>query len=356
MDTVKRYKRAGLPAAYTSASRLVKRLRKKQTIAEVRQSLAGEPSYTLHRQVKYKFPRRRLIVGGPNCQYQADLVDVSNISSENDGMKYLLCVIDVFSKFAWVKPLRNKSGKTVALAFEYILDIEAKRAPFYCQTDKGSEFKSHYFQRVLRDRGIRYFVTENQETKAQTVERFQRSLQDLMHRHFTASSSRRYIEILPLLVKTYNTTEHSTVRMTPTQASKYANAEKVWANTYDRGKYKEKTKPKLKINDKVRISKAKRHFRKGYLGSWSEEIFTIRKIINTMPITYEIEDWDGEEIKGSFYEQELQKIKPPVYFDVEKVLKERKDPKTGSKSYLVKWRGYPSSLNSWVKDLIIKGP
>ena len=312
-DTVKRYKKAGLPASYTSARRLAKWLNRKEE--RVREDLLIEPSYTLHRPVVYKFQRRRVIVSCAFDQFQCDLVDVSGYSEENDGIRYLLCCIDVFSKYAWVRAVKDKKGQTVAVAMESILDA-AERVPLYCQTDKGSEFKARQFQRTLKDRGIRHFVTENDDIKAQTVERFQRTLQDMIHRHFTATSSTKYVKVLPLLVKTYNATEHSTVKMSPSEAKLDVNTEKVWHNVY---KHRDRKRPILKKGDIVRISKTRRQFAKGFTGHWSKELFAVKAVLNTTPVTYEIGEWKGgESISGTFYEKELQRVRPP-----KKVIKRR---------------------------------
>ena len=135
--------------------------------------------------------------------------------------------------------------------------------------------------------------------------------------------------------------------MTPVEASKKKNEPTVWRNLYpDRFKIHDLT-PKFSVGDKVRISKKKKTFEKGYTTRWTEEIFTITEIQNTDPITYKIEDLQGEKIKGSFYEPELQKTEQQI-FRIEKIIKKEK-----GKS-LVKWKGYSDKFNSWVdnKNLI----
>ena len=105
--------------------------------------------------------------------------------------------------------------------------------------------------------------------------------------------------------------------------------------------------PKFKVGDRVRISKYKNIFAKGYTPNWSEEVFVIKKVKNTVPWTYVINDLNGEEIMGIFYEKELQKTSREE-FRIEKVIKRK-----GDKMY-VKWKGYDNSFNSWIdkKDLI----
>ena len=106
-------------------------------------------------------------------------------------------------------------------------------------------------------------------------------------------------------------------------------------------------KPNFSIGDKVRITKKKKTFEKGYTTRWTEEIFTIVEVKNTLPVTYKIADLNGEEIQGSFYEPELQKTSQQL-FRIEKVIKR------GKKKSLVKLKGYSDDFNSWVdnKDIV----
>ena len=135
--------------------------------------------------------------------------------------------------------------------------------------------------------------------------------------------------------------------MTPAEASKKSNERKVFSNLYGDDIYGKISKPKYKLGDIVRIAKKKTIFDKGYTPRWTEEVFSISQVQYTDPPTYTITDTNGEEVRGTFYEQELQKTTQEI-FRIEKVIKTR-----GNKS-LVKWFGYPDSFNSWVdnKDLI----
>ena len=169
-----------------------------------------------------------------------------------------------------------------------------------------------------------------------------------MWKRFTVQNNTMYLDMLPKLVAEYNNTKHRSIGMTPVEASKKKNEGDVYLKLY--GKMKRTyTKPKFKVGGKVRISKYKRPvFDKGYTPNWTEEIFTVDKILYTNPITYKIKDELGEEITGSFYELELQKAVQDVY-RIEKGI--RRDARKGKAP--VKWSGYPEKFNSWVdlKDL-----
>ena len=184
--------------------------------------------------------------------------------------------------------------------------------------------------------------------KAVVIERFNRTFKNKMYKQFTVQANTQYLDMLPKLVKEYNNTKHSSIKMTPTEASKKKNQGIVYFNLY--GDMEQvSSKPKFKIGDNVRISKYKRKvFDKGYTPNWSEEIFKIDEIQHTNPITYKLKDLNNEEIQGSFYEPELLKAKQDV-FRIDKVI--RRDYK--KKQALVKWKGYSDEFNSWIpmKDL-----
>ena len=204
--------------------------------------------------------------------------------------------------------------------------------------DKGKEF----YNKEL----IELYSTENEE-KSSIVERWIRTMKEKMWKYFTDNNTNVYIDILPDLVEDYNNTRHSSIKMTPVEASKKKNELGVWRNLYPNHLDIININPKFSIGDKVRISKKKKTFEKVYTTRWTEEIFTIVEVKHTSPVTYKIADLNGEEIQGSFYEPELQKTSQQL-FRIEKVIKR------GKKKSLVKWKGYSDDFNSWVdnKDIV----
>ena len=298
----------------------------------------SELAEELHKPVRRKFKKRRVLVGGIDKIWTADLADMSALSKDNEGFTFLLLVIDKFSKYGWVIPLKDKKGKTVADALKTIFE---ERKPEKLWTDKGKEF----YNKDVKDL-IELYSTENEE-KSSVVERWIRTIKEKMWKYFTDNNTYTYIDILPDLVEDYNNTKHSTIKMTPVEASKKENELTVRRNLYpDRLKIYD-LRPKFSVGDEVRISKKKKTFEKGYTTRWTEEIFTITRIQNTNPITYKIADLKGEEIDGTFYEPELQKTSQQV-FRIEKVIEK------GKNKSLVKWKGYSDKFNSWVdnKNLI----
>ena len=256
-------------------------------------------------------------------------------------------VIDVFSKYGWIRGLKDKKTETVSKAFDDI--FKSKRKPQMLWTDKGSEFISKHFKDFLKREGIKLYHTENEE-KSSVVERWNKTMKNRMWKMFTVNNNTVYWDKLDKLVNDYNNTRHSSIKMTPVEASKKKNKSKVWSNLYGDLIYLKPGKSKFVVGDCVRISKYKRKvFDKGYTPNWTEEIFVIDKVLPTKPITYSIVDLMGEEIKGSFYDQELQKAKQQT-FRIEKIIRRNNKKKMA----LVKWSGYPDKFNSWVslKDLV----
>ena len=202
----------------------------------------------------------------------------------NKGFRFLLCVIDIFSKYAWVIPLKGKKGVSVVNAFQKILD-KSKRKPNKIWVDKGSEFYNSSFKKWLKDNDIEMYSIHN-EGKSVVAERFIKALKTKIYKYTTSVSKKAYISKLDdTVVDEYNNTYHRTIKMKPAD---------VKDNTYiDFKKEVNDKDPKFKVGDHVRISKYKTIFAKGYTPNWSEEVFVISKINNTVPWTYVINDLSG---------------------------------------------------------------
>ena len=256
-------------------------------------------------------------------------------------------VLDVFSKYGWIVPLKDKKGKSVAAAFKKI--FSEGRKPEKLWVDKGKEYYNKNVKELLNSEGIEMYSTENEE-KSSVCERWNRTMKTKMWKRFTAQNSTEYIDMLPGLVEEYNNTKHRSIGMTPVEASKKKNEGSVFLKLYGDMRTKG-VRAKFKVGDRVRISKYKRSvFDKGYTPNWTEEIFVVDTVVYTDPITYKLKDLSGEEIQGSFYEQELLKTEQPLTgpFRIEKIIRSRRDTRSGKMKFLVKWSGYPEKFNSWV--------
>ena len=294
----------------------------------------------LHAPIKRNFTRRRVITNHIDEIWASDLVEMQQFSKWNKGYRYLLMVIDVFSKYGWIVPLKDKKGESVAEAFKTI--FKEGRKPQYLWVDKGKEFYNKHVKDLLEKNGIHMYSTENEE-KSSVVERWNRTIKSKMWKQFTVQGNTMYLNMLPKLVNQYNNTKHSSIKMTPIEASNKKNEGTVYFNLYG-DMETSKQKPKFKIGDKVRISKYKRNvFDKGYTPNWTEEVFTVDKMEYTNPITYKVKDLRGEDIQGSFYEPELLKATQDVFRIDQVIWRNYK-----KKQALVKWKGYSDDLNSWV--------
>lgn len=291
----------------------------------------------IHKSSRKNFTRRHVLQKGINDTLQIDLVEMIPYASSNKGFKYMLTVIDIFSKKAFARPLKNKTAKEVTQAMKSVLH-EIGSTPKNVHSDQGKEFFNRDFQQLMKDKKINHYHTFT-HCKASIVERFNRTLKNWMWMLFSYNGSYNWINLLDGLLQRYNRTYHRTIKMAPNAVTK--RKEKLllrtvyaYVNVYKGHKFK--------IGDKVRISKFKGIFSKGYEPNWSTEVFTVDKIKLTTPVTYLLCDNNETPISGVFYEQELQKCASPDVYLVEKVLKEKGD------KLFVKWLGFSNEHNSWI--------
>ena len=270
-----------------------------------------------------------------------DLSDLPALTEDNDGYRYILCCIDVLSKYAWVLALKRKTGPVLLEALKKIIETSGRK-PKIIRCDKGGEFVNKHIKEYCRNHGIQLYLAQN-EVKAAIVERFQKTLKGYMWRYFTKNHTRRYVDKLQDFVYAYNHRIHRSIKRKPADVDE-SNVEEVRAVLYKKKKKKERFR--FAVGDAVRISKLKGLFEKGYEHNWSEEIFTVAKRFSRDPPVYTVKDSNKEPLTGTFYEFELQKVTQPEFYTVEKVLKEKGSGE--NKEYYVKWKGYPSSVNSWI--------
>lgn len=293
----------------------------------------------IHKDARKNFKRCSVLLKGIDDLWQADLIDIKNLSSVNKGYKYILIIIDCFSKYAWAVPVKTKTKSEITNAFKKILDSD--RVPNNLQTDLGKEFYNDEFHRLMKTKNINHYSTYSTK-KASIVERLIRTLKSKLYKNFSLVGNYAWIgKPLDNVIKTYNETVHTTTKHKPVDVN-YSNEHVVRENIVKAQKHLSSKKNKFNKGDCVRISKYKAAFKKGYTPNWSTELFTIAQIKNTNPITYHIEDSRKNRILGSFYEQELQKTKQPHVYLIEKIVK-----KKGNK-FLVKWLGLSESENSWI--------
>ena len=224
---------------------------------------SGVNNESLHKPIIRKFDKRKMYSSFKDNIWGVDLADMQLLSKFNEEIKYLLCVIDLFSKYVFVVRLKDKKEVSTVNAFQSILD-KSGRKPNKIWLDQGSEFYNHNFKKWVANNGISMYSTYN-EGKSVVAERFIRTLKNKLYKHMTAVSKNVYYNVLDDIVKKYNNTWHSTIKMKLKDVGKNNFTEYVEeSNEKD---------PKFKVGDRVRISKYKNVFAKGYVPNWSEEVF-----------------------------------------------------------------------------------
>ena len=303
-------------------------------------------SEELNKPIINKFPRKKIIVNYIDEIHSCDLVDMQKYSRMNKGYKYIFTNIDIFSKYAWSFPIKSKKISDIKPCFQKIFK---ERKPKFIWSDKESSFFSKEMLKFFEDHSIKIYYT-NSNLKSVIIERFNRSLRELMMKEFVKNDNTVWYDILPELIKKYNNRYHHTIKMKPIDVNK--TNEKHIKNTIYNYDITNKI-PKFKINDIVRISLKRRELFDKPTGNikWSEELFKIHSINKSNVITYKITDMNNEIIKGIFYEKELQlsKMKEDDLYIIEKIIRKNKD------RYFVKWRNYSNDFNSWIdKNDIVK--
>ena len=258
-----------------------------------------------------KIRRERIIPLYKDETWSADLIDKSSLSKYNNNYKFILTVIDIFTKYAWAIPLKNKSGLSITNGFKLVLGENPQggsesRKPEKLWVDRGSEFYNKTFKSLLKEygtgnaaSGIELYSTYS-DLKAVFIERFNRTLLHIINKPMFINGDGNWVNILNDAVLTYNNNIHSTINMTPVDAS----------NNPDKVKYTfnfKNIKPKFKVGDYVRNADKRNIFSKGYTSNWNRELFKVNEVLKTRPPTYKIEDINGEIIEGKYYEQELLK-------------------------------------------------
>ena len=232
------------------------------------------------------YPTNKTDVHHIDDTWSLDILDLKDYGPENNrGYRYVLVIIDNFSKYGWTVPIKNKNAQTIKDSFENIL-INSKRSPNLIETDRGKEFYKKIFQDFLNKDNIELY-SRNSLYEAVFAERFNRTIRDLLKKIVFERGDANWIGVLPTITKQYNNRIHSSTKLTPIQASLKKNEGYVYKNLLDK---REKVKPKFQINDLVRTADLKRTFSKGDTTNWSYKLYKITEIINDTIPSYKIDN------------------------------------------------------------------
>ena len=286
----------------------------------------------IHKPSFKRYKRRHVFALAPDDLWSADLVDMKNVETHNENIHFLLNIIDVYSRYGYSIPLKDKSSKTVLAAFKTI-----DRHPKLLWTDLGKEFFNKDFQAWCKEKDIHLYATTS-ELGSVFAERWNRTMKEAFYKNFSATQTKSYLPFLTRFVEHYNHTMHRSTKNTPDKLYNGGGVSKddIVINHDD-------IKPKLKINDYVRLNILKNTFEKGYTNRWTYETYKISGInVDADPPMYELEDLKGEKLHGRFYPGEIMETKVPFVKIIKDVLKTKKD------EVLVSYEGWDKKFNEWI--------
>ena len=274
--------------------------------AKIAEFLRKNVTHSVHRRIiKHKFPRRRIITRYPFQIFQGDLIEYSqsSFSYANEGNRFILILIDCFSKMVYARPVKRKSAEYMAMAFESIFN-EFDFFPNSLITDHGLEFFNSKVKQVLLTYGINhYYLKTKTKWKTAMAERVIRTIKNRLQKYFYKNKTKKWIDVLQQVVDNYNNTPHRTIGMAPSKVT-FQNSKEVYKKVF--GDTDLKVIPRLNKGDRVRLLREKTLFEKGYTPNWTEEIYVISAVRQKAGIVwYKVEKLNGEEVPGIKYYYQL---------------------------------------------------
>ena len=322
--------------------------------SDVDKNLKNNDIYTRFKQHRKSKKYSPIYVYRKRELFQSDVVFFTNkeFVDVNHGYKYLFTTIDVFTKMAWVYPMKDNKCKTVMECFKDILK-KCGDKPERLNSDRGSELICKQFAKYLKDNKIHHYLSYSLR-KCPVIERFNLTIQTLLYKIMKQNNSYEWVKYLDKAMKIYLNRNHRTIKMSPLEAEKDENEIKVRQTYFE--KYRKadmkKQKAKFSVGDSVRIYKERGTFHRGYNEDFTEEIFTITKVMKNLPVPrYKIREYNGDDVIGSFFQDELVHYNPPEFYEID-ILDTRGKGKR--KEYLVHYRGYPNTYDEWKKASDLK--
>jgi hypothetical protein len=333
-------------AAFSGVNRLwteaKKKIGKNVEKKDVQHFLEGHRTYTLMRPKRVRFKRSKTVAAGYFTDVQIDLADFQGIQRHNRGHRYLLVAIDVLSKFIMAAPVRSKKAEDVVEAFRKLIK-SMPMVPMRVFSDKGLEFKNKQMKELFDKEEIEKFEPTHSSVKASVCERAIRNIKMRLYRYFAEKQTLNWIDIVQKIIDGINHSVSRVHGMRPVDVN-FSNAQKVWRTIYGdelSTKKRKMVKPKFKPGDFVRMSRDKGIFAKGYLNNYDDEILEVDAVKDSRPRLYKVKDEKGEKFRGSFYGEEMARVRKDAEttYRIEKVYRKRTN-KDGTKDLLVKFIGY----------------
>ena len=349
------------PASFTSLAKLWHHIKgrsdkpAKLTRVKVKQWLSYQDTGSVHKPSRHSFPRERIIVSARDQAWDTDLADMGALRQHNDGVVFILVMIDLLSRYCWLRPLKSKKAHDVRDAIEDVF-TSSGRVPGRLRSDKGRELDNKLVKELLDKLDVHYFTTFS-ETKANYAERVIKTIKGKLFKYMYDKQTYRYIDILQDIANSYNNTVHRSIGVRPSEVTGENDLD-LYMRLYMPYVNKIAQQPPkftFNVGDTVRIAYRKEIFARSYNEQFSEELFTVRFRIPSTPPRYLLADSLGDNIDGSFYEAELNFVPPDDerVYKIDEVLRFRKVKGRG-KEALVKWYGYGPMFNSWIPASQVK--
>ena len=272
--------------------------------AKIKRYLRQNETHSLHKPVRKRFPRRRIVTHYPGQIIQSDLIDLQKYSTKNSNYKFILVVIDCFSKYLWVRPLKSKRGEETAKNLRSI--FESMKYPVQSIIfDEGLEYLNSYVKNVLKEYNIHFYHIKTLH-KASTAERVNKTIKQKIWKFFTESGKQRWIDVIDDIVSNYNATYHNTIKRAPNEVT-WDNRKEVFKTMFP--KINQTVQCRLRVGERVRIALNKEIFDKGYTQNWSKDIFTIIRVFQKNGVCwYRLEDSEHNIYPKTKYFYQLNRV------------------------------------------------
>lgn len=311
------YEDPSQPAGFGGLQKVWHRARRTDpgvSLDDVKRVLSSLSSYTLHKRRRLKFATRPHLSPGINHYFQMDLMVLNENLAKLNRHRYILFVIDIFSKKLYLRPLKTKKGEEVSRALQSIIRANNNIPPSKVSSDMGTEFSNSQVRALFKRYNILHFTSQNLYHSA-VVERVIRTLKEKIGRYMTHHQTKVFIPRLPDFVKAYNDSPHRALPpgITPNSVNT-DNEFSVWKYQYAsilRRAPGYSNKPRFEVGQQVKLSSFPNTFRKSLDATHTRENFIVTQVLDTSPTTYIVTDLSGEPIKGAFYREELQAISTP---------------------------------------------
>ena len=361
-------------ASYSGVDKLYKYIKQKNDRLDIgkkdiEQFLRSQDGCTYHGNVPRRFVRRPIKVCRPGLIIGSDLADFTEkIAKHNNGFRYVVILMDIFSRKVSLTAVKRKTCSNIAKIFdEYLKNSTYQYSKFFA--DEGAEYTGKAVQKIYNKYNIVRYNIFNRRFKNAILERFVRTLKSFLYRYFTQNNTFKFIDVLEKYEKIYNSTPHVGLGLqTPDNVHKMTDLNEIKTQEKIQLTQKIKNYGRISRNElknlnsskrafdegthvRILLNDAERIFGKSYEKIFSDEIFVIRKVDRSLPISYWLKDLNNKDIKGVIYHKELKRVELPKQYFVEKVLKTRINRETGKEEYFVQWVGWPQEFNSWVDKI-----